>query len=190
MQIINKDLRELDLKESDLSDILWRAETPDGFRSIRETIRQQYLELLRRCTQNEFALIRAFVASTVTIGAVRGLQFGHALHRRQAERRSARDRDLKVECIIKHKKVFNLLLRTPKVSTRAICLALDDRGQELPWKELSDSNVKDSRMWVTHASNDNVKNTISRARDRAQQVAEDARYLRTIMRKDSEDTQE
>jgi hypothetical protein len=182
MRIISQDLRELSLRESDLNGILWRAETVEGFHLLQESIRQQYAKLLQEVNSAQIALVRALVSTTITLGAVRGVQWGHALHRRQSQRRSEKTDDLYVECVIKHAKVRKLLQQRPAVSTMTVCLALDDLGQKLPWRKLSMSDVTDSRAWASHASNPIVKNTISRARKRAQKISDDIRYLRGFIR--------
>jgi hypothetical protein len=185
MDRINEDLRELELKESDLNGIFWRAETEEGFRGLQAHIRQEYVKLLDRLSKEQMVLVRDFVASNLAIGAIRGLQWGREVHRRQQERRILRDKDAtNINCILKHRKVFDLLLKKPSVGMKEICAALDDRDQELPWPKLANNlKIKDSRLWVTHARNQHVKSLITKARKRAHQITDDIRYLRVLMRK-------
>jgi hypothetical protein len=190
VRLINDDLRELELKESDLFEVFWSAETEAGYRRLQEHIRQQYKAILNTLNEEEMRVVRAFVASTVVVGAVRGLEFGHALHRRQTHRgRKKQDetrttkKDASIEIILKHKRVRDLLQKEPTVSMEKICAALDGLDIEIPWKKLADMHVLNSRCWKTHAKAAVVKNTISKARKRVRQVNSDIRYVKAFIRK-------
>ena len=99
-------------------------------------------------------------------GIVRGTQRGYQLGKPQPEATV-------VNAILKSATMVKLLLKTPKVSTREICNALEERGIPLPWDDLRDKG----EAWGTSATEPKVKMAISHARLTAKQVASDERWL-------------
>jgi hypothetical protein len=174
---IKEDLRELDLSAADLSDIFWRKDDDDGVRNLVGSINQQHRKMKKLLDERAYQELRTFVAQVVALGAIRGLNWGLALKERDSRRKKAGS-DQIVRCILKHQKVVELLLASPKVSTRDICVTLDNRTQRLPWPKLA----RVDRLWSAHYSNATVKNAIKRARNEALQTVEDIRYLRPLTR--------
>jgi hypothetical protein len=129
--------------------------------------------------------VRAFVASTVVVGAVRGLEFGHALHSRRTRRaRRLLDKDGQVEKLLKNKRVRDLLQKEPSVGMQEICETLDRLEVKIPWESLAKKNVPENRLWKTHARAAVVKNTISKARKRVRQISNDMRYVKAFIRRE------
>jgi hypothetical protein len=189
MKLINEDLRELELKASDLSSIFWRQLNSDGIENLAQDIKQQHLKVMALLDQKDFQQLRNLVSHVVALGAIRGLNWGLRLKDRDSRRKAAGDNQI-VKCIIKHPKIVSALLQTPKVSTRDICLMLDNNGQSLPWYGLDNKDqrapssklARVQNLWSDYYKHDTVKNAIKRARNEALQIVEDIRYLRPLTR--------
>jgi hypothetical protein len=179
MLTLIQDLRELELKESDLAEIFWRKEDSDGVDDLVASIYGKYLQVNDLCSSpEERERLRGLISQVVVLGAIRGLDWGLKLKDRDSKRKAAGD-DQIVKCIIKHRKIVSLLLQTPKVSTRDICIALDNKSERLPWPELA----KVQRLWMDHHKHATVKNAIKRARNKALENAADIKYLEAFAKK-------
>ena len=202
MELINEDLRELELGTTDLGDIFWAVNSEHALAGLTERIRQQYRRMLNTMDEEQMRAVRAFVSSTVVLGAVRGVRFGYALY---ASRRSKkRANDPNVDIVLSRKSISNLLRQTKptilpdnipallrekkrrKLSANEIvCLELDQQEVRFPWEELIDRKKEGTRLlwpWFSNAKHPTVKRTLTRARTKLRKVDGEIQYVRTFMR--------
>src|ERR1700687_4816233 len=177
MRLINEQLRELELGESNLSKIFWAAETDAAFTAMLERVKTQYRRLLNHLDEAQMREVRKFVSSTLIVGAIDGLQYGHALHRRRVR---AKEKDAAVELILKHKRVKALLQKKkPVTSTKDICEALDAVGVPFPHDALvvrhKEKDKEKSRFWKDYSAQQPVKDAITGARTKIKQIDNDIR---------------
>jgi hypothetical protein len=182
MELIKRDLPDLELTASDLSDLFLRLANPDDLKDMKRGISQRYLELLTRCAPEERSAIRSLVSTLVVFGAMRGLQWGDALSRRH--RRRKQKENGKEWSLLRHGSIVALLRKSPSVSTTEICKALDKRGERLPWGTLPrkerNGRMTQNPFWVPNARHQYVKSLITRARNKIAQIDEDSIYLKAF----------
>jgi len=103
----------------------------------------------------------------IAFGIVRGTRWGYKVHKKRPDDSNP---------ILKSRTLVKLLLRKPKVATRVICDALDEKKVPLPWSELR----KRGELWSTCATQPRVKMAISHARLAAKQLVSDERWIALI----------
>ena len=161
----------VELKEVDTLELMWRCEEPGGIAKLRRESKPYHARLVALCKGQlgNLMALRDFTARIVAFSFVRGARFGYELKDRQLVSTVVRE-------ILKSVAVRKLLMKTPRVSTLEICSALDDRGIRLPWPELR----KQGECWATCATKSKVKMAISHARKAAIDLTEDERWLRVV----------
>lgn len=178
MNLLKSDLRELNLSMSDLLDKFWKVQSEEGGTTrLSSEIKEEYLKLLNSCRPEQMTQIRHLVTKVVVFAGVRGMQWADELRRRDDREKE----DGNEWCLLRHPSIQEMLRRTPRVSTREICKALDSRGESLPWKtlprETQNGLAADNPFWEPNRNHQYVKSLITRARKKLAQMDEDREYV-------------